>query len=656
MSNSNRVLVKLRPSFGLAAADPRANLRPLYDNIPPLGSFGLSTTPAWYVADLPDGAITQWDVAHSQVAEQLGVDESAVLFAEPDLQQSFPDTNETNPGGSPFAVGSDCQVVDQQDSSGRVKGPAEFAWHLRDDFSQLGSARNAVQFSDPRTRIAHIDTGYDREHDARPEHIRQDLERSFADGDNQPNSANDPGRGRAHPDNSGHGTGTIGILAGGRVPEFNGNYLGGAPHADVVPLRISNSVLLFSTSAFAKAIQHAVQQKCDVVSISMGGLPSGAWSEAVNDAYEAGVCIVAAAGNSFGGIPTHHIVYPARYRRVIAACGVMANGKAYYDLGRDVLEGNWGPDSSMTAALSAYTPNIPWAMFGCKTSIRRNGEGTSSATPQIAAAVALWYEKYKNVLPRDWRRVEAVRNALFRSAKAQGFDSKRLGHGILQANAALAVAPVLNLPKTKSDNDSFSFFRVITGLGVADTPPARETMFNLELTQRWLMSEDLQKIVPEPEAEDVPPDTLRQFMEAVIHDDKASQSLRKHVAGRYPLVFGKSVQGAPAEVVAPARAVCEQEIAIPDPPFRRVRTYAVDPSFSNRLDTAATNEVVLKVRWEKLKPGPTGEYLAVGDTDATGKTYPPVDLNDPRLLAQDGAQPSEGNPAFHQQMVYAVAM
>jgi hypothetical protein len=33
-----------------------------------------------------------------------------------------------------------------------------------------------------------------------------------------------------------------------------------------------------------------------------------------------------------------------------------------------------------------------------------------------------------------------------------------------------------------------------------------------------------------------------------------------------------------------------------------------------------------------------------------------VDLDDPRLLARDGWAPSEGNPQFHQQMVYAVAM
>src|SRR5262249_6044193 len=148
------------------------------------------------------------------------------------------------------------------------------------------------------------------------------------------------------------------------------------------------------------------------------------------------------------------------------------------------LQGNSGPVSSMTAALSTYTPNIPWAVFGCGSTVRLNGEGTSAATPQIAAAAALWLEKYKSVLSRDWHRVEAVRHALFKSAKKQGVDA-RLGLGILQAHDALGISPVFNLPKTPADSDSFAVLRVLTGLGVADPPP-RQDMFEIELAQRWL--------------------------------------------------------------------------------------------------------------------------------------------------------------------------
>src|SRR5262245_49705892 len=111
--------------------------------------------------------------------------------------------------------------------------------------------------------------------------------------------------------------------------------------------------------------------------MSMGGLPSRAWAETVDAAYLGGLCLVAAAGNNTNGLPTRNLVSPARYGRVIAACGVMANHKAYADLsGFTTLEGNFGPASRMKAAIAAYTPNIPWPVFGCDDAIRLNGEGT----------------------------------------------------------------------------------------------------------------------------------------------------------------------------------------------------------------------------------------------------------------------------------------
>jgi hypothetical protein len=97
---------------------------------------------------------------------------------------------------------------------------------------------------------------------------------------------------------------------------------------------------------------------------------------------------------------------------------------------------------------------------------------------------------------------------------------------------------------------------------------------------------------------------------------------------------------------------------VPRPPFRRLRTFAFDPSLNRQLDTAVLNQVTLEVPWEEeLQWGPVGEYLEVVDYDpASGAFYAPVDLNNPYLLAQNGLPPSEGNPQFHQQMVYAVAM
>ena len=95
----------------------------------------------------------------------------------------------------------------------------------------------------------------------------------------------------------------------------------------------------------------------------------------------------------------------------------------------------------------------------------------------------------------------------------------------------------------------------------------------------------------------------------------------------------------------------------PAPPYRRLRAYTFDPSLATQLETSLINQMVLRVPWEPLDKGPVGDYLEVIDYDPPSNCfYAPVNLNDPALLAQDGIAPSEGNPKFHQQMVYAVAM
>jgi hypothetical protein len=74
--------------------------------------------------------------------------------------------------------------------------------------------------------------------------------------------------------------------------------------------------------------------------------------------------------------------------------------------------------------MSGYTPNAPWARLGCGALVDHDGRGTSSATPQIAAATALWIQKNQaawNAYSEGWMRVEAVRIALFdSSAKIAG--------------------------------------------------------------------------------------------------------------------------------------------------------------------------------------------------------------------------------------------
>jgi hypothetical protein len=107
-------------------------------------------------------------------------------------------------------------------------------------------------------------------------------------------------------------------------------------------------------------------------------------------------------------------------------------------------------------------------------------------------------------------------------------------------------------------------------------------------------------------------------------------------------------------ILAPAGPATKSTIS--DPPFRCLRAFSIDPSLATDFETAPISEVIIKAPWEKLEPGPSGEYLDVIDVDpGSGCFYAPVDLNDPSLLAQNGLAPSEGTPQFHQQMAYAVS-
>ena len=100
------------------------------------------------------------------------------------------------------------------------------------------------------------------------------------------------------------------------------------------------------------------------------------------------------------------------------------------------------------------------------------------------------------------------------------------------------------------------------------------------------------------------------------------------------------------------------ESLLSEPVSRKLRIFAFDPSLSAQYDMAGIGEITIPVIWEdKLQSGPIGEYIEVVDADpASGVFYRPVNLDEKWILAQNGLAPSETNPLFHQQMVYAVAM
>jgi hypothetical protein len=92
--------------------------------------------------------------------------------------------------------------------------------------------------------------------------------------------------------------------------------------------------------------------------------------------------------------------------------------------------------------------------------------------------------------------------------------------------------------------------------------------------------------------------------------------------------------------------------SVPPPLRRLLKIFAFDPMRGR----APLNTLTVEIANEPLLPGPQGKRIRVVDYDGGNSCfYEPVDLDDPAILMQDGLEPTESDPRFHQQMVYAVA-
>ncbi|MDT8781614.1 MAG: S8 family serine peptidase [Candidatus Bathyarchaeota archaeon] len=295
--------------------------------------------------------------------------------------------------------------------------------------------------------VAVIDTGIDYRH--------MDLKANYRGGYDFVNGDNDP------MDDNGHGTHCAGIIAAADDDYYDHPVVGVAPEANLYALKVLNRRGSGTTSTIIAGIDWATKTLSDsdpdnninVISMSLGSsVSTDSLKEACDNAYAAGILVVASAGNSGDGGTLSTIGYPAAYDSVIAVGATdKQNIRASFS--------STGPQLELVAPgvdiLSTYR-------YVSKDGLYRDVvymSGTSMACPHVAGTAALVFaspidQNYDSDGDYQWDAVE-IRSKLQQTADKPltEYNTKPdwYGYGLVDADQASDTSAVDNSPPTVTE-------------------------------------------------------------------------------------------------------------------------------------------------------------------------------------------------------------
>ncbi|MBB3909292.1 S8 family peptidase [Anoxybacteroides rupiense] len=221
-------------------------------------------------------------------------------------------------------------------------------------------------------------------------------------------------------DDNGHGThvaGTIGAILNSK------GVVGVARGANLYSVKVLDKNGQGTYAQLIQGIEWAINNDIDIISLSLGGTEySEALYEAIKKAYEKGILIVAAAGNSGDGDDT--VLYPAKFQEVVSV------GAIGLDLKRATF--------SSVGKIDIVAPGVNVL------STTINGDygvmsGTSMAVPHVTGSLALILEKNKKLSNED------IKEILFNTATKLG-NKREYGHGVVNLVNALGLGKGEILP------------------------------------------------------------------------------------------------------------------------------------------------------------------------------------------------------------------
>jgi subtilisin len=264
--------------------------------------------------------------------------------------------------------------------------------------------------------VAILDSGLDYTH--------PDLASNYRGGYDFVNNDGDPF------DDYGHGTWVSGVVA---AADNAFGVVGVAPGANLYALKVLNNRGTGYDTDFARAVEWCISHGIKVINYSAGGrVATTVLQQACQAAYNAGIVVVAAAGNDsdLGAMPPYiaPLEYPAAYSTVVSV-------GATNELDRVADFSNQGASLTLTA------PGVNITSTG-RGGVYVNGlDGTSFAAPHVTGTVALLVESGVTAPADIFRRLEQTADDLGTTGRDNTY-----GFGLVNARRASFFYSFLQTP------------------------------------------------------------------------------------------------------------------------------------------------------------------------------------------------------------------
>ena len=315
-----------------------------------------------------------------------------------------------------------------------LSGPSALVLEQEEDFDRLVNYNSVDKYSGDGVDVCMVDSGIDMTH--------SDLSGlSLADWSDFIGNGDEPY------DDNGHGTMMAGILVA------DGSLTGLAVDVNLYVAKALSGSGQGDDQTVAEAIDWCIAKNVNIISLSLGGNASGfsiilgdQVEDAVENAYNAGIVVIAAAGNDGGTNDDGDVASPGIVDTVICVGGVDVSGNIWS--GSSVGDNNgrlWPPMMPRNSPdekpeIVAPGHRVPVIMVGNNWGM---SSGTSASTVYVTGAIAIMFEAHPELKDGGTDMLDNIKQWIADSSKKKSGQENHddyYGYGLLQMDELISLA------------------------------------------------------------------------------------------------------------------------------------------------------------------------------------------------------------------------